>query len=163
MAHSIDVSRGSLNSTVSNQWMTRSDDEKFLDLQSLRNQVADWRDASYTTEFAPRQVTLITDKEQTDSLMMRIADGPETAITPFGFDRLASLAGCPSRYMRKLPAALAAANLRYGLLTAEQDGVQAYRMADQNPGSVGGEYQPDTLRGITSPRYGRIYDVDVVD
>lgn len=153
MTHAIDVTRGSLNSTVSNQWMTRGEDEKFLDLASLRAQVAGWKDASYTTDFAPRQVTLITDKDQSDSLMMRIADGPETAITPFGFDRLSALAGCPSRYMRKLPAPLAAANLRYGLLTAEQDAVQAYRMEDDG----------DVLRGITSTRYGRIHDVDVVD
>jgi hypothetical protein len=152
-AHAIDVSKGACISTVSNQWATRADDEKFTSLGALRDQVASWKDASFTKDFAPRSVSLITDKDDTKALRCRIGDGPETNLTPYAFDRLAQVASSPASYLRKLPAALAAANLRYGLLTADQDDQSAYLMDD-------GE---TSLRGITSTKYGRIHDVDVVD
>ena len=117
MTHAIDVSKGACISTVSNQWATRANDEKFTSLGALRDQVASWKDASYAKDFAPRSVRLITDKDDTKALQCAIGDGPTTNLTPYAFDRLSQVAGCPSGYLRKLPAALAAANLRYGLLT----------------------------------------------
>lgn len=152
-AHAIDVSKGACISTVSNQWATRGEDEKFTSLGALRDQVASWKDASFTKDFAPRSVSLITDKDDTKALRCRIGDGPETNLTPYAFDRLAQVASSPASYLRKLPAALAAANLRYGLLTADQDDQSAYLMDDGDT----------SLRGITSTKYGRIHDVDVVD
>lgn len=156
--HAIDVSKGACISTVSNQWATRAEDEKFLSLGALRDQVADWKDRSGTKDFAPRSVRLITDKEDPKSLQCAIGDGPVTNLTPYAFERLAQVAGAPSRYLRGLPAPLVAANLRYGLLTAEQDDQSAYLMEASS-------LEPDatTLRGITSTKYGRIHDVDVVD
>ena len=154
-AHQIDVSKGTTISTVSNQWMSRTPDQRFTSLGALRDQVQGWKDASFTRDFTPKSVRLITDKDHSDSLRMQIGDDAITDLTPYGFDRLAQVAGCPSRYMRKLPAALAAANLRYGLLTAEQNDLQAYQMDQTDDVTM--------LRGITSPRYGRIFDTDVVD
>lgn len=161
MTHAIDVSKGACISTVSNQWATRADDEKFTSLGELRAQVADWQERSSTKAFAPRSVRLITDKDDTKALRCAIGDGPETNLTPYGFDRLAQVAGSPASYLRKLPAALAAANLRYGLLTADQDDQSAYLMDDNGEAGIAGI--PATLRGITSTKYGRINDVDVVD
>lgn len=155
-AHTIDHTKGQNIGTVSSQWAMRGPDERFTSLGSLKKQVGIWREESNSREFAANSVKLLPDATDPKGLRMQIGDGPAMAMTPYGFDNLASMAGVPRSYARKLPSALAAANLRYGLLTGAQEDAQAYFREDSETGDF-------HLRGITSPRYGRIYDEDVVD
>lgn len=153
--HKIDVTKGEMRGEVSAQWYTRPDDEKFLNLSSLKAQVAKWRQASFSREFTPAEVRFLTDKDNPQALQVEVGDHGVFDLTNHCFDQLASMASAPAQYLRDLPAALVAANLRYGLLANEdQNAKQAYLM-DEGSAPV--------LRALTSTRYGRIYDEDVVD
>lgn len=150
--HKIDHTKGQKIGTVSAQWASRPDDQKFLDLSSLKAQVGAWRAASGTKEIVPKQLVLKHDAKNPEALTLEV-DGMPAAMTHFGFQQLAWAAKTPADYMRRLPPALAAVNVNYGLKAAQQKALSAYVMAGESA----------TLRGITSPTYGRIYDEDVVD
>lgn len=152
MTHQIDVSKGQCIGTVSAQWASRPDDQKFLDLQSLRDQVWKWASESKPVEVLPSEIVARYDEQNEQALHIEVA---ETVVEPthWAFDQVCKAAGAPSTYLRQLPGPLAAVNLNYGLQTADQKAVSAY--IRQN-GST-------TLRGITSTRYGRIHDYAVVD
>ncbi len=152
-AHKITVSKGSLNGEVSAQWASRPDDQKFLSLGALRAQVAQWADESHVEEFNPAKLRFVTNPEDPYFLEMAMGDGKSYEMTNYGFDQVAGLAGAPAGYLRKLPAPLAAANLRYGLLSGGDDLKAAYVR----------ENGVNSLRAITSTNYGRILDRDVVD
>ena len=155
MAYAIDVSRGSVDSTVSNQWGTRPDDEKFLDLNSLRAKVNEWANESSEVEVLPSDINALFDQSRPEYLGVAV-DGVEVDLTHYAFDSVARLAGAPPNYLRSLPGPLAAVNLNYGLKTAEPKAIEAY-LRQPGDGSA------PTVRGITSTRYGRILDRDVVD
>lgn len=152
MTHKIDHTKGECIGTVSAQWASRPDDQKFTSLSALRSQVSLWADESQAINVLPDEIECLYDEEQPEVLRIQVA-GAEVAPTHFAFDTLARAAGAPANYLRSLPAPLAAVNLNYGLKTAEQDAVSAY--IRQN-GTT-------TLRGLTSTKYGRILDRDVVD
>lgn len=149
MSHQIDVSKGQLVSTVSQQWHMRGDDERFLDLTSLRDRVRLYQEESHTVDILPAEIKCST---QAGVLTFDVA---EDRVQPshWAFDQIARAAEAPAYYLRTLPADLAAQNLNHGLARAEAKAVSAYVRKN---GST-------TLRGITSTRYGRIFDADVVD
>lgn len=152
MTHKIDHTKGQCISTVSAQWASRPDDQKFTSLGALRQQVATWADESSTVNVLPADITCIYDGEDHDALRIEVA-GSNVVPTHWSFDSVCRAAGAPANYMRNLPAPLAAVNLNYGLKTAEPKEIAAY--VRQNGMT--------TLRGITSTRYGRILDREVVD
>lgn len=148
--HTIDVTKGESRSEVSRQWASRPDDQKFLSLSALREQVLAWRDASEAVNVASENLRVSPSE-----------DGDLVVTSPFGnmkmnhfaFQRVASAAKAPADYLRGLPAELAAVNLNYGLIANGQER-SLYVMRQPNE---------SLLRGITSPRYGRIFDSDVAD
>lgn len=150
--HKIDVTKGELVSTVSRQWANRTDDQRFTSLTALRAQVSQWADASYTTEANPADLLV---RHTDDNGLMLQANEAQHVLTNYSFQQLARLAQAPAYYLTSLPAPLAALNLNYGLKAAQQKSQQLYMMHD--------DAEPVALRGITSPRYGRIFDRDVVD
>lgn len=154
MSYQIDVSKGQMVGTVSAQWANRPDDQRFTSLTDLRAQVASWADQSSVQNVLPKQITALYDDEQPNYLAIE-AEGATVTPSHWAFDQVCRTAGAPANYLRGLPGPLAAINLNYGLQTAEQKNVSLYL---RDPGSGG-----HLLRGITSPRYGRIYDRDVVD
>jgi hypothetical protein len=154
MSYQIDVSRGSLNSTVSSQWASRPDDQKFLDLNSLHAQVAKWADESQEVEILPTDISALFDQSRPGYLGVAVK-GAEVDMSHFAFDNISRIAGAPPNYLRSIPGPLAALNLNYGLRVAEQKSVEAYVRTSETGEQV--------LRGITSTRYGRILDRDVVE
>ena len=152
--HKIDVSKGQCISTVSNQWANRSDDQRFTSLSDLRAQVALWEQQSVTKAVAPKDIRAIYDNNTPDFLGFEI-DGQVVESSHWSFDQIARLAEAPASYLRSLPAPLAAVNLNYGLAVADQKDTAAYLRNIPGEGT--------TLRGMTSTKYGRIYDREVVD
>lgn len=153
MTHAIDVSKGRTIGTVSQQWAARPDDQKFLTLADLRAQVAQWADESTAVEVLPAEIEAVYSDDDPDYLALTV-DGEKLDATHYAYNQVALLAGAPSKYLRSLPGPLAATCLNFGLQSTEQRAVSAYLR------NASGER---TLRAITSPRYGRIYDRDVVD
>lgn len=152
--HKIDVSKGQCIGTVSSQWANRSDDQRFTSLTDLRAQVAKWAIESEAREVMPKNIRAIYDASTPDYLAFDV-DGTVVDPSHWGFSQIARIAQAPADYLRSLPAPLAAVNLNYGLSVAEQKDVAAYVRKPTDGGAL--------LRGLTSTKYGRILDRDVVD
>jgi hypothetical protein len=82
--------------------------------------------------------------------------GHAAAPSNWAFGQLANLSGAPGAYLRTLPAPLAADCLNYGL-RVERDATDTGVLLTRRPGTSELE-----LRAATGPRYGRIWNVDVV-
>lgn len=149
--HKIDVTKGEMVGTVSQQWASRPEDQKFTSLSALRAQVADWAERSYTEACDPGMMKVIGGEDGT--LQLAVKDR-QLDLTHYSFQQVASIAGAPANYLRNIPAQLAAVNLNYGLRAAKQTSQSLYMM----DGAAG-----ELMRGITSSRYGRILDREVVD
>lgn len=154
MAHKIDTTKGQMVGTVSAQWANRSADQRFTSLTDLRAQVALWAEQSSEIEVKPNEIEAVYNETDDDSDWLGLTiKGEPVEATHWSFDQIASAAGAPAAYLRKLPPALAATNLNYGLQAGEQKKIEAYVKEDGKT----------TLRGITSTKYGRILDRDVAD
>lgn len=152
-AFKVDTSKGEMKGDVSRQWASRPDDQKFLSLGELRDQVASWREASFTSEVNPGQITVESKIGDRDYLAIKV--GEHTTVNPahYAFGQICQIANVPAYYAREIPAPLAALNINYGLQSVDQKQVSAYLMD--------GEKQ--SIRGVTSTRYGRIFDEEVVN
>lgn len=146
--YAIDTTRGTMVGTVSAQWAQRPDDQRFLSLADLERTTREWANESRAVETMPREIRARADE---GNLIIDCA-GAQVEPTAWSFDQIARLAHGPSDYLRQLPAELAAACLNQGLADYSLKPVAAY--IRQN-GTT-------SLRGITSTKYGRILDTDVV-
>jgi hypothetical protein len=162
--HKIDISKGSNVTTVSEQWARRPDDERFLSLSELRAQVALWAGESAAAEIEPGKI--VVDAVSDAGLRLMTPEG-EMDLSHYSFGQIAQVAKAPGYYLRTLPAQLAAVNLNFGLKAAEQKPTSLYvrkpAITTDLSLSAAGEPGKALLRGITSTKYGRIFDRDVVD
>lgn len=154
MGYMIDPLKGEKNSTVSAQWASRPADQRFLDLASLEMQVGIWRKESHMEVIEPALIRPVYQGNDVADLRFSVGD-TEMIPTAWGFEQISRIAGCPATFLSSLPAPLAAMNLRYRLQVVEQKAVGAYVRHDGATGE-------NTIRALTSPRYGRIYDQEVV-
>ena len=140
--------------TASREWATRPDDQRYLSLPELDAAVRARYRESWTSEVQAKDLR-VTPSER--GLVVTVPDrthGPRTVRpTHWAFGQAASYAGAPASYLRKLPDELAAINLQYGL-----------EHLTQNEGSLilGHSNGDDRMRALTSPKYGRIWDAEVV-
>lgn len=81
--------------------------------------------------------------------------------THWAFGQLSSLSEAPAKYLRTLPGAMAADCINYGLQfkrDIKDTGVYIQKSIG-NDGEVG----EATLRAVTGPNYGRIYNSDIIE
>lgn len=154
MGYMIDPTKGEKVGTVSAQWAMRPADERFLDLDSLESQVAIWRKESMAKPVQPGQIKPVYQGNNPADLRFEV-DGMPLEPTNWSFEQISRIAGCPGNYLSTLPAPLAAMNLSYKLRVVEQKPLAAYVRSMPGEGD-------NRLRALTSPRYGRIFDEDVV-
>jgi len=152
--------------TVSRQWASRPDDQRFVDMATLRASVLDRRNRSRELPGAAleRFDVRAADKdadgmEQEVVVFNKDKGGSGARLTHASFGQLCSRAQVPAAYLRKLPAPLAALNLSYSLSKAERQDAKLLITRDDLAGSE----TPTQARCITSPSYGRIWDIEVVD
>lgn len=140
--------------TVANQWAHRPDDQKFLSLSDLYENVA--TRAERSTEAPDQSINNLNVTVDDLGEDMRVnGQGVDGAVlTNWSFGQLARWAGAPAGYLRSLPVELAAECLNLGLMDTSRDGIVAPYLH-----SGGGVQQ---LRAMTSATYGRIMDADVV-
>jgi hypothetical protein len=145
------------NMTASREWATRPNDERFLTLGELKESVAQRRSESWTltTPVKDLRVKAIDGEHLGIEAFDRTAGEPKL-LTPthFAFTQLAGFAKAPASYLRTLPDQLTAINLEYGL--AHQPMREESLILAQTNGD-------DTLRAMTSVKYGRIWDMEVVE
>lgn len=141
---------------ASRQWASRPADERFLSLHELGAKVGFERSRSAQKVVSSRQIEVRPAQE--DGIRGIEIVGPSgNAATPshWSFGQLATLAGAPAGYLRKLPAPIAADALNYGL-KFDRDVEDVGLLLTRQDSGV-------DLRAATGPRYGRIWNSDIVD
>lgn len=147
------------------QWATRPADERFLSLEALYNHVHAARERMQ--EGIAETKALLPAADTSGEVLLNGAP-----LTYHAFGQLSKLAGAPPTYLRSLSnrspiagAQLAALNLRHGLRLRD--------VPRAGEGSEGDEPIGDSLKllvdtsdsrvqALTSPKYGRIWDDDIV-
>ncbi|WBQ18745.1 DUF932 domain-containing protein [Sphingobium yanoikuyae] len=152
-AYKVDLSRGRNIGRVSSEWYSRPDDEKFLSLDDLYENVRRRADRARTRIVESRDVRVEASMDNAERLSL-IVPGEAEPIAPtnWSFGQLSSLVGAPASYLRGLPAALAGINLQHGLLSHRGEQV---KLLKTNEGR-------SELRAVTGPDYGRIWDHELV-
>lgn len=139
---------------ASRQWMSRPADERFLSLLDMQDHFDNVRAHSRGAVVSSRVVDFVPQADH-KGLVIRGAKGVEYAPTHHAFNQLASLVKAPAAFLRTLPAELTAdiLNYQYKLARTPEDvGLLLYKN--------GGD---PTLRAATGPRYGRIWNADIVE
>lgn len=141
---------------ASTQWMNRPADERFTSLTDMLSASRALRDRAHARVVANRRLEAVpVDGTDHKGLAIR-GDIPGDVALPthWAFGQLAGLADAPASYLRKLPAEIASDCLNWGFQkrAVEETGLLAY---DDQPAF--------DLVAATGPRYGRIWNADVID
>lgn len=141
---------------ASRQWASRPADERFVSLHELGAKVGWQRNNSSGTVRSSRQLSVQPASDDPVHGLQLVGDrGNPATMTHWSFGQLASLAGAPAGYLRKLPAPIAADALNYGLRfdrDVEDVGLLLTRRDDGLD-----------LRAATGPNYGRVWNADIVN
>jgi hypothetical protein len=139
---------------ASAQWASRPSDERFTSLLAMQDHVHGLRRVARSGVVSSRSIEARPDAtDQLNKLQIVGKAGIPYAPSHWAFGQLASLAGAPAGYLRKLPAPMAADCLNWGL-KKERDvaDIGLYLNAESKE-----------LMAATGPNYGRVYNSDVVD
>lgn len=133
---------------ASHNWMTRPADQRFLSLDDLHTSTLAERERSIGAVASSKSLRVVS---HADDLGLSVEhDTGVVEPTNWSFGQLAQLVKAPAGYLRTLHPALAADNINYGL--------QVVRDAEE----VGVLRTDDELRAATGPRYGRVWNSDIV-
>lgn len=141
---------------ASNQWMSRPADERFTSLTALHDHCDHQRSLSRARVMESRELRAepLSGDPEHKAIVLRGPEGNTADFTHWSFGQLARLGGAPADYVRTLPAPLAADCVNYGLQVArkvEDVGVLLQRGNGTGP----------TLRAVTGPKYGRVWNSDI--
>lgn len=149
----------SILTAASHQWATRPSDERFVSLLALQEHFHDQRDASRELVTASRKIEALPDSDNS-GLLLRGPTGGLAVPSHWAFGQLAALAEAPAGYLRTIPSPVAADCINYGLRfkrDVEDVGLLLAKGEAEEPGTA-----VVTARAITGPRYGRIWNDDIV-
>lgn len=145
-------------SQASREWASRPSDERFLDLPSMESHFQGVRDASKALVVSSRK--LHAEPADGDAIKGLVVTGPNGhPVTPtnWSFGQLAMLSGAPAGYLRSLPSPIAADCINYGLqYKRDVEDVGVLLQKTDTPDV------PSVLRAVTGPRYGRVWNLDVI-
>lgn len=137
------------------QWATRPSDERFLSLPDMLDFKVKLHQRSETRVLNSRAIEAVSDENDIRGLSFVGVNGAPVAPSNWAFGQIARLANAPPAYLRDLPGALAADNINYGLLAHEAEDVMALTAHGEDGGV-------STLSAITSPTYGRVWDMTMI-
>lgn len=141
------------------QWSTRPDDERFVSLNDMLSQMRFQRTHSREAVVASRKLRAMpTDDHK--GLVIEGPNGNAYAPSHFAFGQLAQLAGAPAGYLRDLPSPIAADCVNWGLQYQRDVSDVGVLLARQGS-AVLAESTP-IIRAATGPKYGRIWNADIV-
>lgn len=141
-------------STVSAQWASRPDDERFVSLPDLLVKVEGQRERSTARVLSNRRIGFEPGDDH--KALSVITESGIATPTNWAFGQLASLAGAPAGYMRKLPSDLVADCLNYGLrFNRDVEELGTLSTVNDEDGLV-------ELRAATGPGYGRVWNAEIV-
>lgn len=149
----------------SHQWMKRPSDERFTSLPDLYNAVKTQRENSIQGVVSSRKIEVQPHPADERRGITIAGDHGFADPTHFSFGQLASLAGAPAGYLRSLPAPIAADAMNYGLRfgrDAQDIGILRTRGTAAVNDDGSGVVEHVELRAATGPRYGRIWNEEIV-
>jgi hypothetical protein len=141
---------------ASHQWATRPDDERFISLTDMAGHFHRVKQESRQSVIPSRRIQALPapDHKGLDVVLDHHAvEHAHVAPTHYAFGQLATLAGAPPSYLRSLPAPIAADCVNYGL---------QFNRENEDVGVLTQDNGSRILRAATGPRYGRIWNADVV-
>ena len=137
---------------ASREWANRPADERYLDLPSMLDHFEHVHDTSRAVTVSSRKIEAAPDGNK--GLVVTGPNGHAYAPTNWAFGQLATISGAPAGYLRKLPAPIAADCINYGL-KFERDIEDVGILLHKNGGDP-------SLRAVTGPRYGRVWNDDLL-
>jgi hypothetical protein len=152
----VDAHRGTMNGAVSSQWMNRPEDQRFLSISELFAKTSEWAARSRPVDIEVGALEAHAPKLHGDGKLVITHKNELVTPTNHAFGAIASLAGAPANYLRTLPTDLAARCLNAGFLNPDNAGSKSLYVMGGDKG------EGDMLRAVTSQKYGRILDKDVV-
>jgi len=157
------------STAVSAQWANRPADERFLSLESLREMVVERTNRAVVASEAREKmhVAAVHDELYLETTATR------SRFTNWSMSQLATVCGAPPKFLSLLSADLAADCLNYRLSAIERDDHLLLLDNKSGENTVGStvdgvipakrDISDTELRAITSPGYGRIWDINVLD
>lgn len=144
---------------ASRQWASRPNDERFLSLTELHDKVRESRENSISSTISTRQIKVVPHPaDETRGITVEGKNGLYDP-THWSFGQLASLAGAPASYLRKLPAPIVADAMNYGLrFDRDVEEVGVLRTVAKDDSGM----EHVQLRAATGPRYGRVWNDEIV-
>jgi hypothetical protein len=144
---------------ASREWASRPADQRFQTLAELSAKVKGRRMRSRSVDLDSDRVSFA---ERGDGSL--VINHAISACTPshWAFGQIAGLIGAPAAYLRKLPTDLLVDNLNHGIRNTPREAVKFMTQAAENT-DVSNLDPLNTLQAVTSTKYGRIWDADVVD
>lgn len=137
------------------QWSSRPEEERFLSLPEMLAMTEQSRINSRSVVVSSRRLQAVP-TEDNRGLLIEGPNGHGYAPSHFAFGQLATLATAPAGYLRTLPAPMAADCINYGL-HVNRDVEDVGVLISREPGAASGE-----LRAATGPRYGRVWNSEVI-
>lgn len=134
------------------QWASRPAEERFLSLTEMQATLEAQRAISRAAVVSSRRLRAVP--TSAEGLVIEGPGGHGYTPTHWAFGQAAALVGAPASYLRSLPAPVAADCLNFGF-QVERDA--------QDVGVLLSRDGEPTLRAATGPRYGRIWNSQVVD
>lgn len=151
---SVDVSRGAVDGSISSQWYSRPDDQRFITLDSLFEAVSRRKETAWVSTTPAKELRVRAQEDQ-NKISLILPNGQEVKPTHWSFGQMAQAIGAPAGYLRSLPSSLAGVNLQWGLANLPSEVVKFF-------GSTAEDGGLSEFRAMTSPGYGRVFDADVV-
>ena len=148
-------------SAASHQWATRPSDQRFVSLPAMLSAQQSLRDNSRSRVVATRRIRAVPDADH-KGISIVGPDGGHVSPTHWTFGQLAALAEAPARYLRTMPAEIACDCLNYGLQykrDVEDVGVLISRSDEVGESGA----HAVIMRAATGPRYGRIWNCDLIE
>lgn len=148
---------------ASRQWASRPADERFLSLTELGEKVRGQRERSVASVTSTRRIEIQPHPVDPKWGITIDNDGAIVDPTHWSFGQLANLAGAPASYLRKLPAPLVSDVLNYGLrFIRDAEDVGLLRTEHEPVTADGDVIAHNELRAATGPRYGRVWNEEIV-
>lgn len=143
---------------ASHQWARRPADERFLSLHAMHDHFATVRTQSAAKVVSVRSIAAIPDDDNKGlSIAVQSAGQPNYSPTHWSFGQVAALAEAPAGYLRTLHdrggAPIVADAVNFGLRFKRN--IEEVGLLMQDNGSA-------MLRAATGPKYGRIWNDDIV-
>lgn len=141
---------------ASSQWATRPADQRFTSMDTMLDHFLSVRRNSRQLNVSSRSLHAVPTGNTADAGLQIVGpSGTPTDPTHWSFGQLATLADAPAGYLRKLPAPIAADCINIGLARRAVEDVGVLVSRDTETGGI-------DLRAATGPRYGRVWNADVM-